>query len=74
MKIREEIKKFASEDDKPVLNWLFDRYHYQSEWSFVADCTFEKYGYRSYESNRIWTPTKEGRAIYAQLKDDANEQ
>lgn len=67
MHIRREINEFASEDDKPILHWLFDHYSMQSQWSFVARCTFDRYGTRSYEVNRIWTPTKEGLALYAQL-------
>ncbi|PKO58764.1 MAG: hypothetical protein CVU24_16625 [Betaproteobacteria bacterium HGW-Betaproteobacteria-18] len=64
MNVRDEIDKFADEADKPVLHWLFDRYHMASEWGFVAKCTHQRYGTRSYETNRVWTPTEEGRALY----------
>jgi len=65
MKVRYEIEKFAAEDDKPVLRWLFERYHWASQWSFVAGCTFERYGVESYATNRVWYPTNEGRMLYA---------
>ena len=67
MKVRDEIRLFASDADKPILNWLFGRYHWASEWSFVAKCTLQRYGTESYKTNRVWEPTLEGRAIYAQL-------
>ena len=63
-KIRNDIKKFADKEDQPVLTWLFDNYHWSSQWYFVATCTFERYGVRSYETNRVWKPTKEGRCLY----------
>ncbi len=64
MRIREEIEKFASDKDKPVLLWLFGRYHLESQWWFVATCSFERYGTQSYQTNRVWTPTVEGRVLY----------
>lgn len=64
MNIRDEIDKYADDDDKPILHWLFDHYHYESEWSFVARCEKVRYGVRSYEVNRRWEPTAEGRALY----------
>ena len=65
MKVRDEIAKFSAEDDKPALLWLFSKYHMESTWLFVARCTFQRYGYRSYESNRVWAPRPEGRILYA---------
>ena len=77
MKVRDEIRLYAKDEDKPVLNWLFGRYHMESQWSFVARCTFQRYGTESYKSNRVWIPTPEGRilydhaqAIYARLNSD----
>jgi hypothetical protein len=67
MKIRNEIDKYSNEENKPVLHWLFDNYHMQSQWNFVARCEFERYGPGYYQVNRVWSPTKEGRALYAQL-------
>jgi len=64
MDIRNEIKKFAAKENQSILNWLFDNYHLQSQWSFVAECKFEKYGPYSYQSNRVWIPTKEGIILY----------
>lgn len=65
--VREEIEQHSQEDFKPVLRWLFARYHRQSEWKFVATFKEERYGRRSYEVHHIWEPTKEGLAIFLQL-------
>lgn len=67
MDVRSEIDQFASESDRPILHWLFERYHLQSQWSFVATCTHQRYGKLSYQTNRVWTPTIEGRALYNYL-------
>lgn len=67
MKVRDEINKFSSLENKEILQWLFDRYHWDYQWRFVATCIHEKYGVHSYMTNRIWSPTKEGFAIYSQL-------
>lgn len=64
MKVREEINKFASEEDKPVLLWLLDKFHMASEWGVKLFCTFLKYGNYSYQSNRVWHPTATGLSIY----------
>jgi hypothetical protein len=67
MNVRDDIRLHAADEDKPILNWLFGRYHMASEWRFVAKCTWTQHGPLSYQSFRVWTPTTEGRAIYAQL-------
>jgi len=64
MKIINEIIKHASKDDKPILLWLFNKYHWQSEWNFVASCELIQIGPHSYQVERIWKPTKEGLIIY----------
>lgn len=64
MKVRDEIAKFSTESDKPILNWLLDRYHWSSQWRFVAKCEFVKCGPAYFQANRIWKPTNEGRALY----------
>ena len=64
MNVRLEIEKFSDEKDKPILNWLFDRYHWQSQWKFVAKCRHQRYGAYSYQTNRIWSPTEEGLSLY----------
>jgi hypothetical protein len=64
MKVRDEISRLASESDKPVLLWLFDRYHFEWQWRFVAKCRFQKYGEFSYQYHRIWEPTREGRSLF----------
>ena len=69
MDIRKEINDFAADEDKPILHWLFDHYHYQSEWRIMAKSTFKRYGKLSYESNRVWAPTNEGRILYAHSQD-----
>jgi hypothetical protein len=67
MNIRNEIDLFASDTDKSVLHWLFDKYHMASQWAFVARCEHQRYGALSYETNRVWIPTEEGRALHAQM-------
>ena len=53
MNVRKEIEQFASDDNKPILLGLFNKYHMQSQWNFVATCTFQNYGKLSYQANRI---------------------
>ena len=69
MKIRDEIAKYAAEEDKPCLNWLFDKWHMSSEWysNILAICRFEKHGTQSYQSHRVWVPTTAGRILYENL-------
>ena len=64
MDIKREIEQFAKEKDKPILFWLFQNYHFASQWQFVANYSFERYGKLSYQTNRIWRPTKEGIILY----------
>ena len=63
MKVREEIERYASEEDKPVLLWLFDRYHWASEWRMMATCTFVT---KNLGSPRVWEPTPTGLNLYDQ--------
>jgi hypothetical protein len=65
MKVRDEINRYAKEENKPILNWLFDKYHMQSQWSFVARCTFDRFGTAYFQANRVCAPTAEGRILYA---------
>lgn len=67
MNVKNEIEKFASEENKPILSWLFSRYHMESQWHFVAKCNFVRYGVESYKVNRVWTPTIEGVVLYNAL-------
>lgn len=67
MNVREEINKFASEADKPVLIWLFGKYHMESQWRFVAKCDHQRYGTQSYQTNRVWSPTGDGQALHAYM-------
>ena len=64
MNVRNEIERFAKEDDKPILLGLFSRYHWASQWRFVATCILKKRGEASYECDRVWSPTEEGRILY----------
>ena len=64
MSIREDIRLHAATEDKPCLNWLLDRYHWASQWSFVAKFDPVRYGPLSYQVNRVWVPTPEGLALY----------
>jgi hypothetical protein len=67
MNVRDEIRLHAKAEDKPALNWLFGRYHWASQWGFVAKCEHVRYGVESYKTYRVWSPTVEGVAIYKQL-------
>jgi hypothetical protein len=51
MNVRKEINKFSTEKDKPILLWLFNRYHMDWQWRFVAKCNFE--GIALYKSSII---------------------
>ena len=64
MNVRDEINAYSLTTDKPVLNWLFDRYHWQSQWRFVAICNFEQDNRVKYGRRRVWTPSNEGKALY----------
>lgn len=68
MKVRDEIEKYAAPEHKPVLHWLFDRYHWASQFTFVAACVWQKRDAPGCHGNRIWVPTKEGRALYEWAK------
>jgi hypothetical protein len=71
--IRNEIDNFSAEVDRPILHWLFDRYHWRSKWNFVANCTFQRYGTYSYQTNRVWSPTVEGRVLYEHMRCVSND-
>jgi hypothetical protein len=60
MDVRKEIELYSKEEDKPILLGLFEKYHKVSNWSFVAKCTFQRYGKAYYQANRIWSSTEEG--------------
>lgn len=64
MDVISDIKNFSLENEKPALLWLFSKYHLQSQWHFVAKVRHERYGYRSYETNRVWSPTEEGWILF----------
>ena len=64
MNIRYEIEEPSAPGDKPALRWLFDRYHLDWQWRFVAGCEHIRYGYRSYETYRVWRPTEEGWVLF----------
>lgn len=64
MDVKNEIEQHSLESDKPILLWLFGRYHQQWQWKFVADMHWKSYGTQSYQAYRVWSPTSEGRILY----------
>ena len=70
MNVKEDINNFSKEEDKPILLWLFSKYHEASKWHFVAKCIHQRYGVLSYEINRVWMPTKEGLVLYNYYKEE----
>lgn len=64
MNVRKEIDAYAHPDNRPVLHWLFDRYHRESQWHQMAVCCFHRYGPLSYEAHRVWVPTDLGLSVY----------
>lgn len=71
MNVLADIERHSRPEDKPILRWLLARYPSSLHWSFLASATFQKYGVHSYQSHRIWEPTKEGRALHAAFATDA---
>lgn len=71
MKVADEIEKYASEEDKPALRWLFERYHMESEWRIMAFCRFVRWGKASFQCSRIWFPTAAGNRAYQNAMLDA---
>lgn len=67
MDVKREIKKFSAPEDKKILLGLFERYHWESQWRFVAKCRLERYGKLSFQTNRVWFPTEEGKILYKHL-------
>ena len=61
MNVREEIEKHSAEEHKEILLWLFERNHWQSQWSAVADCVFKG---RGPTAPRIWSPSQNGLEQY----------
>ena len=64
MKVRDEIEKYANENDKECLLWLLTNYSLQSQFYFLTKCEFKQYGKLSFQVRRIWAPTKEGRCLF----------
>jgi hypothetical protein len=64
MNVREEILA-GPEADRDVLIWLVERYHWESQWRFVASCKHEPYGPYSYQTRRVWIPTREGQVLFS---------
>lgn len=62
--VRREILSYADPDHKDILLWLLKRYHWGSQWHFVARCEHRSYGPLSYQSHRVWSPTPEGQVLY----------
>ena len=72
-KVRAEIDKHANPEERHILHWLLSKYHMESQWRFVARCTFDRYGTLSYQVHRVWTPTREGHILYEQLSKEEHE-
>lgn len=70
MNVRDEIEKYSAPEDQPTLQWLFNHYHWESQWHFVARNKWVRYGVESYKVHRLWVPTREGVAIYKQLREE----
>ena len=64
MNVKQEINHYSKEEDKKTLLWLLTKYHWHSQWSFVAYCTFKGKYPNSY---RIWSPTREGLILFKEL-------
>lgn len=64
-KVRAEINKRSTKEDKPILLALLSKYNMQSAFSFVAYCTFVDAPYPN--NHRIWKPTTEGYILYREL-------
>ncbi len=62
-KIRKQIDLYAHDNDKKILHCLFDHYHYQSEWNFVAKGSYKRLTNGNYQC--VWEPTDAGRILYA---------
>jgi hypothetical protein len=63
MRVRDEIEKYSAEKDKPVLLWLFERYHGQHEWNVMATPAYRG-NYMQGTSRRSWAPSPTGAALY----------
>jgi len=61
MKVRAEIEQYSAEDDKPILLWLFERWHMSSNWPIMSHCSFIG---RYPMSHRVWRPSSVGLALY----------
>lgn len=67
MNVRQEIEQLSCAEEKPVLLWLFEKYHWASEWRMMAMCEFIG---KTPNSRRRWHPTPTGISLYenAQLR------
>lgn len=64
MKVREEIERYADEEDKESLLTVFNQYHWSSQWNVLATCDHVKYGNHSYQTHRKWRLTLLGAHVY----------
>ena len=56
-KLTNEINKYATEEDKPILFWFLDICDTYSQWQAFTTCGFVRYGVASYQVHRVWKPT-----------------
>lgn len=68
MSVWKEIINNSDKADKQVLKDLFSKYHWQSQWNFVAKLTVTHIGPRAYDFKRQWKPTYEGRVLWGDMK------
>lgn len=62
MNIDDEIRLYSADSDVPALLWLSGKYHWPTQFRFVAtyqwDLTPDNKMYR------LWEPTPEGRVLF----------
>jgi hypothetical protein len=64
MNVKQEILDYSSEEDKPILLWLFERYHWASEWRGVAYDEYVRDETKKFNSRRVWHPQPNGKQLY----------
>jgi hypothetical protein len=63
-KTSDEISRYSEEIDKECLLWLLAKYHWSSQFQFVAYCEHVKRSNQFMDSYRKWHPTEEGWLLF----------
>lgn len=63
-KTSDEINNYSEESEKECLLWLLTKYHWSSQFKFVAYCEHVKRSDYFMDSYRKWYPTKEGLLLF----------